>query len=220
MGVASELKKTAATYGGKFAAKQVAGAVGSVIGGFFGVPELGEAALGAVGGAIAGEAISDHYSTPQWDGTYTHKCPNCGLEWHSSLNEQTIVSNVQYRKQQDEQGHIGDFFLGLAAIIILPVLTWACWYYCHTHETQSYSYDYFGECTDWSINWLWYILGLLMIVIGFAAIFSIWLYLFDEDASIWSAIRQHKKALKVRKMSLEEYYRNHKYLFDFKKPNK
>ncbi len=207
----SELKKTAATYGGKFAGKQVGGVIGSFVGSAFGLEDVGYELGAAAGGFLTGEAINDHYSTHRWDGTYTYTCPHCGLEWHSSRQDQVIVNAVLSRKREDEKIHFSAFFGAIAMMIIPPILTWACWYYCHTHETQTFDYNYSGELTDWSINWLWYILGLLMIIFGIASLAGIC----SGPSDIGEFISDYKNSLKIRKMSLEEYVRNKRHLFTF-----
>lgn len=221
----SELKQTAATYGGKFAGKQVGGAVGSMIGAFLGVEELGYQLGASAGGYLAGEAVKDHYSAPKWDGSYTFTCPHCGLKWHSSRSNAEILEAIRSRKASEEEGHIGQMFGNLLFPIVSSAITWWAWYYCNTHESKSYSHYYegifgFGAGDVYSTNWSWYFVGFLMIVFGLASIALIWMALFDSESSIWKCISDHKRALKVRKMTLIEYVKEFPQRFSFEQPKR
>ena len=219
----SELKQTAATYGSKFAGKQVGGIVGSLIGGFFGAEDWGYELGAQAGGFLAGEAVRENYTSPRWDGTYTYTCPHCGLKWHSSRSDAEILAAIKSRKTLDEEGQIGEIFQKFLFMIVPSAITWWTWNYCHTHESKSYSHYYegifgFGAGDVYSTNWSWYFVGFLMIVFGLVSIMAIWLALFDSESSIWKSISDHKRALKVRKMSLTEYFSYTKHLFNFDQP--
>lgn len=197
-----QLTKYAATAGGKIVAKKVGTATGAVVGSFFGAPTVGAALGGTAASFFAGNQIKSHFDNNIQN--YKFKiCQSCGLEWNASkFNNSRVLSIVEkvkldnYKKNRDKSVN------NLIWTVVFGLITFLCGFYCFTHNssTKEIVDDWiFGPIETTNFNFLWYFLGLILIIS--APLFL--RYLIDT-------INTFIQSYKINKMSLLEYVqKNH-----------
>lgn len=135
---------------------------------------------GDIGGALAENiSIADNVGK-EWE------CNNCKLVWKENEQVEIIPDSFiqQYKDQMYERLRMkwDDVLVMLSFPSVCALITYGCWWYCHT-------YDY---------SFMWFLLGLLMIVFGIMTI-VVASYSFEaiED--------RYNDANKIKKMTLKEF---------------
>lgn len=91
-GYTNKAGKFAVKQGGKYVGKNV----GSVIGSFFGAPEIGEAIGGIAGSYFAGAGADEYANT---HGAFHYRYNHCGVGWVAKDNEFSIINNYWDKKE-------------------------------------------------------------------------------------------------------------------------
>ena len=154
---------------------------------------------GDVGGTVAKQiSIADKVGK-EWE------CNNCHLIWKDNENVRDIIPDAfiqQYKNTMvktlmpTKAGVVMSFF----PPSISALITYGCWFYCHTHEayTTYMAHSIFGDYEDHNYSFMWYFLGFLMIVFGIVTI-VVACIIFS------SLISNYEKAKNIEEMTLEQF---------------
>lgn len=197
----------------KKGSSQLIGAViGFVVGFFFGI-------VGCVPGAIIGYVIglyvqssktvsdvTDRIDQQMYTSTdFQFDCPRCGHSWRRTYQNgaDTIPDSIIAKQQADLvksiRGNIGS---NIIFAVITGVISFACGYYCFTHESSStHMEDVFllGNTQVTDINWTWCFLCIVLIITALIAI-----------GQLSSAFGNKSEADRIENMSVSEF-RNSSY---------
>lgn len=178
-----ETTRIVSKIGGQSAATVAGQVVGGVVGDFFGVGEQGATLGGKVASYIAGDQIDKEFDKRKNPTRIICNCPSCSLRWNSELHPQEVLRIIKRSKTKDDE--VKFEWDGIITFLISAPIAGACWYYCNTQDK----------------GFLWYLLGLGLIVAGLCAILG-FVWIFSLNSNYISDLNMSRK---TRKMTLEEY---------------
>ena len=127
-------------------------------------------------------------------------CPRCGHSWRKTFQNgaDTIPDSIIAKQQADlVQSKNGDAIGMTVFSIICAIITFACGYYCYSHESSSTHMQNLwlvGETEVTDYNWLWYILAFLAFV-----------FLLITIGCIGSAVEKRDEAKHIKEMTVSDF---------------